>query len=261
MSSDSYIHGYDPKEQKRLLEQAEFWRQDLILPELPYKGGESLLEIGCGAGAVLKILSEALSGMSFAGIDKEARQIAVAEKVLQGRGIELRLGDALALPWPEASFDHVYMMWFLEHLPDPVAVLREAKRVLKPGGTILANECVYPDFRLKPGNADFDYFWKAFCAVFAKSGHVDAGRRQEAWMTEAGFSGIKLKRMGFDWLADQDFKRRIEYILAFSEPTLPHLDGDQERLKRGVAAFRAAARQPEASFSVDVFRATGFKAN
>ena len=64
-----YIHGYSDEEQLRLIQQAEYWREELILRDINYLPGESLLEIGCGVGAVLGILGGAFPDLKLAGID------------------------------------------------------------------------------------------------------------------------------------------------------------------------------------------------
>ncbi len=63
-----YIHGYSVQEQKRLIQQEEYWRKKLILQDVNYQSGEKLLEIGCGAGAVLGILGTAFPGLKLADI-------------------------------------------------------------------------------------------------------------------------------------------------------------------------------------------------
>lgn len=59
-----YIHGYTTTEQERLIQQSQYWRNDLILKDINYQSGDKLLEIGCGAGAVLGILSTAFPNYS-----------------------------------------------------------------------------------------------------------------------------------------------------------------------------------------------------
>src|SRR5262245_42995243 len=116
MAEPSYLHGFTDAEQRRLVEQAAYWRDLLILPDLPYKAGERVLDIGCGVGAVLRTIAEAHPGLRLAGIDAAATQIEAARRVLSGVGeAELVVGNAAALPWADGSFDHVYMMWFVEH--------------------------------------------------------------------------------------------------------------------------------------------------
>lgn len=56
----AYVHGYTPEEQRRLVEQAEHWRDELILPGTELPPGTRLLEVGCGVGAVLGILGQGL---------------------------------------------------------------------------------------------------------------------------------------------------------------------------------------------------------
>ena len=60
-AADRYLHGYSPEEQARLVEQAEYWRERLILPDLPYLAGDRLLDVGCGAGAVLGVIALTLA--------------------------------------------------------------------------------------------------------------------------------------------------------------------------------------------------------
>ena len=77
-----YIHGYSDIEQECLITQAEYWKNDLILKDIKYKAGEKLLEIGCGAGAVLGILGTEFTGLELAGIDLEEKQINYASQYL-----------------------------------------------------------------------------------------------------------------------------------------------------------------------------------
>ena len=137
-----YVHGYGTVEQQRLVEQAEHWRERLIRDGTELLPGTRLLEVGCGAGAVLAVLGQEFPGVRLTGVDIEPKQLAFARSHLERAGVEATLveGDASALPFADESFDHVWMMWFLEHLADPVAALREARRVLVPGGRLTAIE-------------------------------------------------------------------------------------------------------------------------
>ena len=97
---------------------------------------DRLLDVGCGGGT---FLSQALEVVEqAAGIDHSADMVALTREnntgaVAQGR-LEVRLGDAAALPWEDATFDAESNLAALFFSADPPAVLREAARVLKPGG-------------------------------------------------------------------------------------------------------------------------------
>jgi 2-polyprenyl-6-hydroxyphenyl methylase / 3-demethylubiquinone-9 3-methyltransferase len=97
----------------------------------------SLLEIGCGGG----LLSEELSALGFflTGVDSSKDSIATAREHAQRMNlrIDYEVASAEALPFTETSFDAVACCDVLEHIPDWKAVLREASRVLKPGGLLL----------------------------------------------------------------------------------------------------------------------------
>src|ERR1700751_5984489 len=129
MSSRRYVHGYGTPEQERLIAQAEHWRQRLIRDGTELEPGTRLLEVGCGVGAVLAVLGQEYPGVQLSGVDIEPKQLEFARGYLARVGVEATLeeADAVALPFDGGSFDHVWMMWFLEHVADPVAALREAR--------------------------------------------------------------------------------------------------------------------------------------
>jgi SAM-dependent methyltransferase len=113
--------------------------------------GKRLLELGHGVGSDL--LTFAQNGAEACGIDitEEHHRLAKRNFELHGLPADLRVGDAASLPWPDASFDVVYSHGVLHHMPDTRQCVREAHRVLRPGGLLIAS--VY-------------HFWSAFHLAF-----------------------------------------------------------------------------------------------
>ena len=101
--------------------------------------GIRVLEIGCGYGTMLSLLHREF-GCTAVGLDFDEASIAGA---LDRDAIDYRCGTLDTADLPPASFDLVMMFHSLEHLRDPVQALRQAARLLKPGGTCMVE---VPDF-------------------------------------------------------------------------------------------------------------------
>ena len=91
-----------------------------------------VLDIGCGAGFLSNALARA--GHRVIGLDASTEALEIAARHDSTRTVDYRRGDARSLSFPDASFDVVCAMDFLEHVEDPARVVAEAARVLRPSG-------------------------------------------------------------------------------------------------------------------------------
>jgi SAM-dependent methyltransferase len=257
-----YVHGYGSREQERLVEQAEHWRKRLISDGTALAPGTRLLEIGCGVGAVLAVLGQEFPGVRLHGVDIEPKQLEYARGHLRRAGIEATLveADATALPFRDESFDHVWMMWFLEHVATTVAVLREARRVLVPGGAITAIEVDYSTCRAEPSTPAFEALVGAMVQGMDAAGWSDAGTRLPGWLEEAGFRDVEPGERPF-WWQGNDLAEEAVYaadVLESALPSLARLGGvDGPTLHAGLDDLRALASRPSAGLGWVVHKTTG----
>lgn len=110
--------------------------------------GQRILDVGCGIGGTVACLNERLSDIYVSGLNIDARQIEVAkEKVLArpGNQVQFVVGDACRLPFADQSFDVVTAVECSFHFPSRQTFLREAKRVLRPGGKVSVSDLVTED--------------------------------------------------------------------------------------------------------------------
>ena len=106
-------------------------RNAVELAALLGPGDGLCLDLGCGTGHYLDAIRA--TGRTPIGLDYSAGQLRLAAR----RGHRLVRGDAAALPWADGAFATVVIMWISTDVDDFTAVLREAARVLRPGGLLL----------------------------------------------------------------------------------------------------------------------------
>jgi ubiquinone/menaquinone biosynthesis C-methylase UbiE len=266
----AYIHGTSPREQQRLINQAE-QLSALLSANLVLEPGERLLEIGCGVGAVLGQIGLAHPDVQLLGIDISPAQIEAAKRHLQGLGleqVELVVGDGAALPWPGDQIDRVRLVWVMEHLSNPIAVLEEAKRVLRPGGTIHLTETDYASLRVSPPDAAIDALLQAFITHFNRHGDAHAGPRLGPWLEQSGFCEVSVEMVGIHhWCPSQ--RSTVEgfcrYLLEFIRPELPALrasassSAEAEAISAGLERFARLAERSDAAISISAYQAQAMK--
>jgi 2-polyprenyl-3-methyl-5-hydroxy-6-metoxy-1,4-benzoquinol methylase len=108
------------------------WKENLeaTVFYLPAHVGGKLLEVGCGAGGTLEVLTK--KGWVTTGTDFDEDAVANAKT----KGLNVYAGELKDQKFPDESFDVVVMSHVIEHVPHPIELLTECRRVLKKGGTL-----------------------------------------------------------------------------------------------------------------------------
>lgn len=160
-----YIHGFSTEEQARLVRQAAVLEGE-VFRGLDFSDAATLLEVGCAVGAELKLAGRRWPHLGLTGLDVSpshlgaARQV-LAEELAAGR-VSLVEGDAVDMPFPDASFDRVMTIWMLEHVTDPSAVIAECLRIVKPDGLLICTEVDNATFGFTPANPVIMDWWERF---------------------------------------------------------------------------------------------------
>jgi MPBQ/MSBQ methyltransferase len=150
-------HYGSPPQQKDFLQAKEDFVHEMVhwggLDALP--GGTTVLDVGCGIGGSSRILARDY-GFSVTGVTISPQQVQRAQELTpEGVDAQFRVDDALALSFPDASFDVVWSIEAGPHMPDKAQYAREMMRVLKPGGTLVVADWNQRDERQQPLN-----FWE-----------------------------------------------------------------------------------------------------
>jgi ubiquinone/menaquinone biosynthesis C-methylase UbiE len=151
-----------------------------------------VLDVGCGPGTITADLADRVPGGHVTGIDAAQSVIEQAREAAGDReNLNFTTGDVYALDYPDASFDVVHAHQVLQHLSDPVAALREMRRVCRPGGVVAARDADYASFAWAPLDDRLDD-WLATYRTVARSNSAepDAGRFLLGWANAAGFQTV-----------------------------------------------------------------------
>src|SRR6185295_415669 len=111
---------------------------ETFLDWLAPKSGLRWLDVGCGNGAFTEMLVERCEPISVQGIDPSEGQLAYARTRPAARVAQFRQGDAMALPFPDDTFDAAVMPLVIFFVPDPATGVAEMARVVYPGGLVAA---------------------------------------------------------------------------------------------------------------------------
>jgi SAM-dependent methyltransferase len=266
--ANDYVHGYSPREAERLLDQAQTLT-DLLHHDTRYPAGSTVLEAGCGVGAQTVTLAQQSPDAHFTCIDYSEASLAEAERRVKNTGhrnVTFQKADIFDLPFGPNSFDHVFICFVLEHVPEPGRALASLRRVLRSGGTITVIEGDHGSAYFSP---DSDAAKKAIaCLVNVQremGGNALIGRELYPLLAGAGFRDVTVSpRMVY---VDHS---RPQLVEGFTKQTFTAMvEGMREKaIQRGMMSetnweqgIRDLYRtcEPDGTFCYTFFKATGRK--
>ena len=131
-----------------------FWRAR-VRKALPPGEGLRVLDVATGTGEIAFELLRSPRVAEVVGVDPAAQMLAMAERkaktISRGGDVRFQQMDAIALAFDDASFDVVTVAFGVRNMTDPIAALRELRRVLRPGGRLLVLEFSLPASALVRG--------------------------------------------------------------------------------------------------------------
>lgn len=195
---------------------------DMMIKRIGVGPGDTVLDVGCGTGGPAVRLVRA-TGARVVGITISPDQFAQATEFAAAAGLSDRMtfacADAMDVPFPAESFDAVWLFESIFHMPNRLEPLRQAARVLRPGGRLSLTDVLHRTSGDEPAVSGDDL---PFASLFGESMTID---RYPALLTEAGLLPVEVKD-----ITEQTVVPSLENIHR-------SIDGDRERLssRYGVA--------------------------
>jgi len=258
MSPDVYTHGHHES-----VLRSHKWRTAensaaYLLPAL--RSGLDLLDVGCGPGTITLDLARRIAPGRAVGIDRSPGVIADAQRAAHDAGVtnvEFGMGDVYALDHPDRCFDIVHAHQVLQHLTDPVAALREMRRVVRADGVVAVRDSDYSGFVWAPADPRLDRWLALYLAVTARNGaDAQAGRHLLRWAQAAGFTDVSVSTSTWTF-ADPDSRAwwgglwadRVLHS-ALAEQAVAYELADAAELASIADAFRQWATELDGMFVV-----------
>jgi len=208
--TSQYIHGTTPEEQSRLS-----LLHDLLntrsVDAMQLRGSEKILDVGSGLGQLTRAMARAARAKVI-GIERSAEQIAEAQRqAVRDREealVEFRQGDALRFPLHDdewGTFDIAHTRFVLEHVPQPIEIVRAMVRAVRPGGRIILEDDDHDLLRLWPEPDGFSPLWQAYMRSYEHLGNDPiVGRRLVSLLVEAGAKPVRNTLLFFGSCAGDD---------------------------------------------------------
>ncbi|MDE3009088.1 MAG: methyltransferase domain-containing protein [Acidobacteriota bacterium] len=257
-SNDRYTHGHHES-----VLRSHRWRTAensaaYLLAHL--REDQALLDVGCGPGTISADFARRLSRGRVLAIDNAAtiiEQATIDADFADLTNLTFEVRDVYATGLADDSFDVVHAHQVLQHVTDPVAALREMRRVVKPDGLVAVRDTDFGAFTWYPEDERLSRWLAIYHEMTRRNGaQADAGRRLKAWAHEAGFRELDVSSS--NWTFEQPEERAwwgglwADRVVEsrFAEQALEYELATRDDLAAFSQAFREWSREPEGVFFV-----------
>lgn len=247
--TDRYIHGTHREEQDRLSRLNRLLNQ-ACMKEIRLSGGERVLDLGCGIAQLTRDMARAAGPAGrVVGVERSPDQVAEATRQAEADGeaglVDLRTGDVIDPPLEPGewgTFDVVHARFILEHVRDPLRVVRNMVRAARPGGRIFVADDDHEALRLWPEPPGLDHAWRAYIRTYDRNGNDPfVGRRLVELLHQGGARPVRNTVVFFGACA--------------GEPTFPAFVDNLIGVIDGAAGEMVATGQIDAPAIADVVQA------
>lgn len=265
---DKYVHGYSKIEANRLNDQADSLTR-LIHHDSIWEEGSLILEAGCGVGAQTKIVAIQNPKSKFISVDISEESVTKAKGLISAEGIinvEFEVANIFDLPFEDEYFDHIFLCFVLEHLPNPDTALEVLKSKLKINGTITLIEGDHGSTYFHP---DSELAKRAIlCQVELQKrngGDANIGRKLFPILEKTGFQEISVSpRQVYvddsnpDWVEGFTRNTFSAMIEGIKEDAIASKLIDRESMEKGITDLYKTA-EGGGTFCYTFFKGKGIK--
>lgn len=258
MASEQYSHGHHASVVGAHAVRTAADSAAYLLPYL--EPGMTLLDVGCGPGSITADLANLVDPGPVTGLDQSEDVVAQARKLAAARGLdnaEFAAGNVYDLDFPDAAFDVVHAHQVLQHLADPVAALREMRRVTRPGGIVAVRDADFHGMSWYPELPELSEWMDTYQRIArGNAAQPNAGRRLVSWILEAGFTEFVPSASNWlyatperrAWFGD-GWAQRVLHS-AFAAQALERELTDQAGLARMAGGWRRWSQSPDGWFLI-----------
>jgi SAM-dependent methyltransferase len=240
---------------------------------VPYlHSGMTVLDCGCGPGTITLGLAQLVAPGQVTGTEIEEAQVALARRNAANRkvmNVQFETADLYKLPFADNTFDAVFISAVLGNLREPIRGVREAHRVLKPGGVLGVKEFDHGGDILYPPDPLLQKYGELYLRLRKENGHDPlSGRKVGELLFKAGFEELKFSAIyeSFTFPTLLTFAELSADLIKegwgdiWAESYLSRGWTTREELQQMADAWKRFADTPAAIFAAAWFEGVGRKA-